>query len=240
MKKTSILILTLTVSLFLLSACSSGGGSTAEKSDEIPVILNQAEYVLYQNIFYNNYLDQYDGKETVKEGVFTILQDAFSNVKRYYVWGYLDQTMCCDWEWEFVPKEPDKLPPPGSKIKVSGIYRKADTALDNFWITDANVEILVSYTGEQADLNMRTMCDTLERVQLANLIRKPDTFIGKQYIAYGRIASGSMLEDPYYDGSWAVGYLTSETMPAIGTIVVLRGTYQEGVLAEAKLLGSMK
>ena len=240
MKKTSMLMLILTAFLFLFSACSSGNSSTVEKSDEIPVILNQAEYVLYQNIFYNDYLDQYDGKEAVKEGVFTVLQDAFNDVKRYYVWGYLDQTLCCDWQWEFVPKEPDKLPPPGSKIKVSGTYRKADAALDKFWIEDANVEILVSYTGEQVDLNMRTMCDTLERVQLANMTRKPDTFIGKEYIAYGRIASGSKLEDPYYDGSWTVDYSTSETMPAIGTIAILRGTYQEGVLAEAKLLGTMK
>ncbi len=240
MKKQTVFMLLLTLSLLLLSSCGSNGQSPDKQSASIPVILNQAEYVLSQNIFYNNYIDNYDGKKTEKEGVFAIIQDAFSNVTRYYVWGYLDQTMCCDWQWEFVPEEPDQLPPPGSKIKVSGTYQKNDSALDKLWIVHAKVETLIVYTGEQVELNMRTMSDTLERVQLANMVRKADQFIGKQYIAYGRIASDSMLEDPYYDGSWSIAYSSSETMPAIGTIAVLQGIYQDSVLSEAKLIETLK
>lgn len=98
----------------------------------------------------------------------------------------------------------------------------------------------MNYTGEQAELNMRTMSDTLERVQLINMTRIPEKFIGKQYIAYGRIASGSVLQDPYYDGSWSIAYESSDTMPAIGTIAVLRGVYQDNLLSEAKLITTME
>ncbi len=239
-KKRSFLLLLLACALLLLTSCGSDHSVSTQKSSEIPVVLSQPEYVLSQNIFFNNYMDDYVGKETEKEGVFAVIQDAFSKVTRYYVWGCLDQTLCCDWQWEFVPEEPDKLPPPGSKIKVSGTYEKTDSALDDLWIVKAKVETLVEYTGEQAELNMRTMSDTLERVQLSNMVRRAEQFIGKDYIAYGRIATGSMLQDPYYDGSWSIPYESSETMPAIGTIAVIRGVYQDQVLSEAKLVTTMK
>ena len=249
MKRKTVLLLLLACALLLLTACGSNDQASTQKNSEqastqktaeIPVVLNQPEYVLYQNVSYNNYMDDYVGKETTKEGIFAVIQDAFSNVTRYYVWGYLDQTQCCDWQWEFVPEAPDKLPPPGSKIKVSGTYEKADSALDDLWIVHAKVETLLEYTGEQVELNMRTMSDTLERVQLYNMGGKPEQFIGKEYMAYGRIAPDSMLQDPYYDGSWSAPYESSETMPAIGTIVVLRGVYQEKLLAEAKLVTTLK
>ena len=241
-RKTILLVLMLAAALLVFSSCgeSKPAETAIEQNAEIPVILNQAEYILYQNIFYNSYMSQYEGKSVEKEGVFAKLQDAYSGITRYYVWGYLDQTMCCDWQWEFVPLEADKLPAPGSRVKVSGTYHQDEQALDNFWITNAKVEILSNYTGEQAELNMHTMSDTLERVQLAHMVMRPDKFIGKEYIAYGRIASGSLLEDPYYDGSWNLPYESTETMPAIGTIVVIRGVYQDNLLAEAKLLDTKK
>ena len=241
MKKMVFHVLLLGLSLLFLSACSSNGASSPVKQNaEVPVVLNQAEYVLYQNVFYNNYMDDYDGKSAEKEGIFAVIQDAFSDVTRYYVWGYLDQTLCCDWQWEFVPEKSDELPLPGSKIKVSGTFEKTDSALDKLWIANAKVETLMNYTGEQAELNMRTMSDTLERVQIINMTRIPEKFIGKQYIAYGRIASGSVLQDPYYDGSWSIAYESSDTMPAIGTIAVLRGVYQDNLLSEAKLITTME
>ena len=140
MKRKTVLLLLLACALLLLTACGSNDQASpqknseqasTQKTSEIPVVLNQPEYVLYQNVFYNNYMDDYVGKETAKEGIYAVVQDAFSSVTRYYVWGYLDQTQCCDWQWEFVPEAPDKLPPPGSKIKVSGTYEKADSALDD-------------------------------------------------------------------------------------------------------------
>ena len=245
-KKVISLLLFLLASLLLLSSCGSDNSSStspaaaAETTETIPVVLNQAEYVLSQNIFYNDYMAEYDGKATTKEGVFAVIQDAYSNVTRYYVWGYLDQTMCCDWQWEFIPKEPDKLPTPGSRIKVTGTYQINDNALDELWIVDANVETLVTYTGEQVELNMLTMSDTLERVQLASMFTKPEQFKDKEYIVYARVVSDSLLQDPYYDGSWQIPYETKETMPAIGTIVVLKGVYRDEVMREATLLFSMK
>ena len=250
-KKVLPILLVFFACLLLLSSCGGDdSSSTAPAADapatavettaEIPVILNQTEYVLYQNIFGNDYRAQYDGVATTKDGVFAVIQDAYSDVIRYYVWGYLDQTMCCDWQWEFVPAEPDKLPVPGSRIKVTGTYQKSDDALDKFWIVDAKVETLALYTGEQVDLNMRTMSDTLERVQLASMFTHPEQFNDKEYIVYARVVSNSILQDPYYDGSWQIPYETEETMPAIGTIVVLKGVYRDKVMCEAILLSAME
>ena len=55
----SALLLAITL---LCSACSSDSGSAAgiKTVTEVPVILNQAEYVLYQNIFYNYNGCQYE------------------------------------------------------------------------------------------------------------------------------------------------------------------------------------
>ena len=238
-KKLISLAVLLLASLLLLSSCGNESASVT-KSEVLPVILNQAEYVLSQNIFFNGYMPQYDGKETEKEGIYAVIQDAYNNRTRYYVWGYLDQTMCCDWQWEFVPEDPSKLPAPGSRIKVSGTYEKNDDALDDLWIINAKTETLVAYTGDQVELNMRTMSDTLERVQLSNMMVHPESFIGKEYMIYGRVASDSTIQDPYYDGSWYVPYESSDQMPAIGTTVVLRGTYQESLFAEAKLVATLR
>lgn len=82
MKKMVFHVLLLGLSLLFLSACSSNGASSPVKqSAEVPVVLNQAEYVLYQNVFYNNYMDDYDGKSAEKEGIFAVIQDG---VQRCY------------------------------------------------------------------------------------------------------------------------------------------------------------
>ena len=86
-------------------AASEAPGSAA--AGEMPTVLDQNEYVLYQNIFFNDAADDYLGKEYTKQGTLTRLYDAFSQKTRYYVWGYMDATKCCDWQWEFVPRDPD-------------------------------------------------------------------------------------------------------------------------------------
>ena len=87
-KRFSVVLLLMIV--FLCTACS--GGNTADSAGvqttaEIPVIINQAEYVLYQNIFYNDYGSQYENAPVTKNGVFAVLQDALNDRTRYYVWG---------------------------------------------------------------------------------------------------------------------------------------------------------
>ena len=226
--------------VLLCSACSGGGsgsGSAGVKTTaEVPVVLNQAEYVLYQNIFYNDYGPQYDNTPVTKNGVFAVIQDAWAGKARYYVWGYLDNTQCCDWQWEIVPKDTKNLPAPGSLISVTGTFAKdEDNALDGYWIKDAEVTTVTAYVGQTAELNMQVMSDTLERVQILNIMYRSDSFEGKTYLAYGRVAGIGMLQDPYYDGSWEIPFAsTGDTSAlAIGTSVRLSGKVVSGTLGES-------
>ena len=232
------LALMLGLALMLCTACGGDGAkqSGAATTDQVPAILNQAEYVLYQNIFVNGYASQYVNKETTKQGVFTKIWDAYSSMERYYVWGYLDNTRCCDWQWEFKPTDTKSLPAPGSIVLVTGNFVYDENALDDYWIANPQVETLSVYGGPACELNMYTMSDTLERVQVLNIMGHPEAFEGKQFSAYGRVASQTLLEDPYYDGSWQVDF-TAEgaTIPAFGTTVLLRGTVRSGVLAASSL-----
>ena len=100
MKKRIMLVCLLLAAVLLLSACGEKkqAAPLAETTSTIPTVINQAEYTLYQNIFQNNYATQYDGKAVTKRGVFATVEDAYSGVNRYYVWGVLDQTKCCDWQ----------------------------------------------------------------------------------------------------------------------------------------------
>ena len=68
MKKKTVLLLLLACALLLLTACGSDDHASTQKTSEIPVVLSQPEYVMYQNVFYNNYMDDYVGKATGKEG----------------------------------------------------------------------------------------------------------------------------------------------------------------------------
>ena len=168
--------------------------------------------------------------------MFAVIQDAFNDHTRYYVWGYLDNTRCCDWQWEFVPKDTTNLPAVGSLITVSGTFAKDEaSALDSYWIKDADVSTVKTYTGAAAELHMLAMSDTLERVQLLNIMYRPDSFEGKTFAAYGRIAGPGVLQDPYYDGSWEVPFssVSDTSALAIGTSVTLTGKVSGGALGES-------
>ena len=230
--KKALSILMLILAALCCAACSSGGSNAGKTSATVPVVLNQAEYVLYQNIFGNQEGSEYVNKPVTKNGVFAILRDAYNNRDRYYVWGYLDSTLCCDWQWEFVPKNTASLPTPGSLVTVTGTFAEDSAALDGYWIIDAQVEAATRYTGEVAQVDMRTMSDTLERVQVINIINKTDFFEGKTFSAYGRILSLTELQDPYYDGSWRIPYTTAGAAPGIGVTVEARGTIKGSALAD--------
>ena len=222
------------LSLLLLALTLTGCGGT-NTADSIPVILNQAEYLLYQNIFYNSYGPQYEGQTVTKRGVLAKIRDAFNDRDRYYVWGYLDNTKCCDWQWEFVPTDKNSLPAPGSLVVVKGVFKADDNALDGYWITGAAVETETAYSGAQDEINMLAMSCTLERVQILNIQYRSEAFEGKSFSAYGRIAGTNTLENPYYNGSWQMPFSSGTASPAIGTLVILRGSVRNAALADCSL-----
>ena len=249
MKKWIVMALCLAL-LFTLAACADSGvetrsntGAAAETNakpginastngdtnvvdGEMPTVRNQTEYILYQNIFFNEMADDYLGQTTVKEGTLTRIYDAFNDRTRYYVWGYMDATKCCDWQWEFVPKDPDSLPANGSLVKLTGTLTKDDNALDKIWITDGEIELERAFQPEDCDVDMTTMNATLERVQLLNVQYKPESFEGKTLRVYGRVLNPTTIQHPYYDNAWTQPFAAQEEVPAIGTMVILTGTWK--------------
>lgn len=202
---------------------------------DMPTVLNTTEYTLYQNIFYNDQKASFDGKETEKEGTFTTLTDAYNNVTRYYVWGYNDNTKCCDWQWELKIDDTAKLPTNGSLIKVKGTYAVDEAALDGLWITSPVITVEKEFSGHDGDIDMLSMSNTLERVQLTNVVQKKESFEGKTICGYGRMKSDASIEDPYYDNSWSVDVITSDKIPAFGTLIQFTGTVKDGVIADCTL-----
>jgi len=235
MKKLFTVLLIL-AAMLILGACGRQA-ATSQTTDTVPVVLNQQEYILYENVGYNDLGPQIDKTKVTKQGVFATVWDAFSNKRRYYVWGYMDNTKCCDWQWEFVPEDLDSLPPVGSLVSVTGTFRMDDTeeSLDGYWIVDASVKTESTYTGPTSEINMYTMSCTLERVQMLNILYVPASFEGKAFCAYGRIAAVNKLEDPYYDGSWQMPFASDASSPAIGTMVKLTGKVASGMLSECLL-----
>ena len=233
--KRYLLAALLLAAAILCSACGGENQTGAPTANEVPVVLSQMEYTLYQNIFMNQTGSQYEGREFTKQGVFGKIYDAFSSRTRYYVWGYLDNTRCCDWQWEIKIDDPKNLPSSGSLVTVKGTFSASDDALDGYWLTNPEITAQSQYVGANADLDMCTLSDTLERVQVINIIRIPDVFEGKTCAAYGRIYSASVLQDPYYDGSWQVPFTTDQTVPATGTTVRLTGTVVGGILSSTSL-----
>ncbi len=234
--KRFLLAALLLAAVILCTACGGSGNQTgAPTANEVPVVLSQMEYTLYQNIFVNDTASQYEGREFTKDGVFGVIYDAFSNRTRYYVWGYLDNTRCCDWQWEIKADNIKNLPTSGSLVTVKGTFSASEDALDGYWLTNAEIIAHSQYTGGGAELDMYTLSDTLERVQILNIIYVPDSFEGKTFSAYGRVYSASVLQDPYYDGSWQIPFASKETVPAIGTTVHLTGTVVGGTLSSTTL-----
>ena len=209
-----------------LCACGSGGG------DGMPVVFNPGEYALYTNIFYNDQGSDYDGKEVTKIGTFTSLQDRYNDVTRYYVWGYSDQTKCCDWQWELNLTDTGNLPSNGAQVEVKGIFSSHDAALDGYWIESPSISVKQEYHGPDCDVDMTTMSATLERVQLANMGNFMSDFEGQSVYAYGRVYSPTSIEHPYYDGVWVQDFESADTTPAIGTLVIVSGTFRDGVITD--------
>lgn len=55
---------------------------------------------------------------------------------------------------------------------------------------------------------------------------KPDAFSGKSLRVYGRVLNPTTIQHPYYDNAWTQPFETTQQVPAIGTMVILTGTWQ--------------
>lgn len=208
---------------------------TGEKtaSQTMETIVTPAEYVLYQNIFFNEQAEDYVSKEVTKHGIFTILYDEYHSMTRYYVWGYNDNTKCCDWQWEIVLDDASNLPSAGSTINVTGIFAQNEKALDGYWIENAKIDVISAFKSSDIDIDTTTMGGTLERVQVANMQAHSDKFEGKTVTVYGRIDSPSSVQHPYYDNCFSQEFVSNNTVQAIGTKVAVSGTYSNGIITDA-------
>lgn len=231
--------------LLLLAGCKATApeltvlpAEEAETVTELPYLLDNNEYALYMNVFYNGMAGDYLGETQVKYGTFATIHDSFNDCTRYYVWGYLDETRCCDWQWEFVPKAPETLPEVGSLIAVTGEFSASEDALDGYWLTDAEVGVNKNYKGPQTDYRLTTMSCTLERVQMFNIQYYQNKYEGKSICFYGRVLDAATIQDPYYDNSWQRAVKYEGEMPPIGTMVVVTGSFQNGELVVSELTQS--
>lgn len=215
--------------LLIISILTLAVGCDGAQADgpllEVPRILSPMEYTLYLNLFYNGEAESYVDNEYTKEGVFGILKDSYSDRDRYYVWGYSDETLCCDWQWELVPKEGESLPAPGSHVRIKGTLKENDEALDGFWLEDASVETLAEYQTSFVGVDATTLSPTLTRVQLVFMCNRAEEFAGSLFKIYGRVMSDGRIQHPYYDNTWVLDVEYDGEMPAIGTWVTVMGTF---------------
>lgn len=253
MKKIFALILTLTLTLSF-AACGTGNEeTTAENGDTVtnPTAdallsdgeldtgmkekFDQMEYSAYIDLFYNDNGASYEGKTFSKDGTFAVLQDAYSNVTRYYVWGYADNTKCCDYQWEFVMPDGMEIPEPGSYVKVKGTMEKNEAALDGYWLKDVTLEVTEEFKNAGFGMDMTTMSPTLVRVQVINILQFPDNFKDMTVRVFGRALSVNSIQHPYYNESWSMHFTETDTVPAIGKYILLEGTYNNKQVTTDKL-----
>ena len=238
MKRVFIVTLSLLLITGIFAGCSKDSKKeekAAEVSSVMPTVLNTVEYTLYQNIFYNDKASEYNGQDVEKEGTFATLYDAYNNVTRYYVWGYNDNTKCCDWQWELKIDDIKNLPVNGSLVTVKGTYEENESALDGLWIINPEITVKTDYKGNDYDIDMLSMSNTLERVQITNVMDFPDNFKGKTIGFYGRMKTDTSIEDAYYDNSWEVEVNGDFDVPAFGTIVIASGNVDSGKISDVKL-----
>ncbi len=212
------------------SSGASGNTAAVACPDLIPYVTDNNEYTLYQNVYKDqNSSVQYAGMGFTKKGVFTTIYDSYSNKARYYVWGYADNTKCCDWQWELVPSDTSNLPSNGSLITAKGMAKNDDAALDKYWLTNVTITVIEAYSGPECDYDMTTMSSTLARVEVQNMMGHPEVFEGKTLRLYGRIQSSvapTKIQHPYYDGAWELPFTYSAgPVPAVGKYVLISGKF---------------
>ncbi len=213
------------------AAAYKSEGKSSGKSFE--TILDTNEYAMYYNIFYNKQGSDYADKPVIKKGIFSTLYDGFNKRYRYYVWGYNDQTKCCDWQWELKVEDESDLPANGSTVEVMGTLKASEESLDGYWIEEPQITVKKEFKGPSVDVDMSTMSATLERVEAYYIANKDEKLEGQTVCMYGRVLSPTAIQHPYYDGAFEIGLETDDEMPAIGIMVMVTGTIKDGKIVNA-------
>ena len=193
---------------------------------------DQMEYSIYCDLFYNENGAAYENMKYTKDGVFAILEDAYSGKTRYYVWGYADNTKCCDYQWEFVMPKGAEIPEAGSYVTMTGQLTKSDEALDGYWFTDVQLTVEEPFAHAGYDYDLTTDSPTLARVQIQNMESHMDQFNGKTVRIYGRAMNldaangGGSVQHPYYDGAWSIDFNYNDKIDfAIGDDILVEGPF---------------
>ena len=228
----------LAVLLFCLSVCGctregpvAYDGTTS--SDVLPIVIDEDEFIMYENVFTQHFEDMYDGERQTREGVLCAVYDHHDDITRYFVWGYSNDRLKKDWYWELKVSDPSKLPPVGSQIRVTGTIRPHDEAMYGRWMEKPSWTVLVLYMGEQYDVNMAAMGVSLEMTQLAQMHHEPGEFEGKRVSMYGRITADGQLRHPHSTDGWTQKIDADVTNFAVDTMVLVSGVYRNGVISEA-------
>lgn len=245
MKKIALIVVYILM-LGILTGCSSSSANSTPAAAPVQVTeqpkatedflykTSNIDYTLYMNIYYNDMASTYLNTKMNTVGTFTTIDDRFNGRTRCYVWGYLDETKCCDWQWELLLPEGYDLPANGSLVKVSGIFTQDANALDDYWLTDVTMTVQTAHAPSTVDVDMSVMNATLERVQLMNMQYFPTAFEGKTVSLYGRVETPTSLQHPYYDGAWSQQVTVKGTMPQQGSTVLVNGVFAGGVVTEAE------
>ncbi len=207
-------------------SASQGDDASVSQSDGTSAYetFDSMEYSVYVNIFYNGLGEDYENKTYTKEGIFGILQDEYNNTTRYYVWGYADQTKCCDYQWEVVLDENAQIPVPGSFVKFTGTLLADESALDGYWFTDVSLEVVNEKAKTAFDYDLTTLSPTLARVQIINMLAHPDVFDSKTVNVYARVLDADTIQHPYYDEAWELD-CKGELQGTVGNYVTVSGTF---------------
>ena len=209
--------------LLLLPLLVSCGGEEEAVDTAMQETFDATQYTLYVNVVMNK-SDEYTGKELTVTGNAGSIEDRSSGKTRYYVWGYADQTKCCDWQWEYVLADGEKAPVNGSVITVKGTLTKSSDALDQFWFTSASVKTERKYAAPAYDFDLTAVSPTLARVQLAFMRRDASLYNGSSVLIFGRTMDMTHLQHPYYDGAWELE-VRNTMFYAVNLYMTVDGTF---------------
>lgn len=253
MKKLFALILAL-ISVFALAACgnedehaghnhasestheAASGDETASEVHVTPVInidtgikeiFSADEDAQYHELFFDKKTDKYEGSKFTKKGIFAVIYDAYSDVDRYYVWGFGSEAKDCCYQWEFVFPEGTDMPVPGSVISVEGTMSYDEKALDKYWLTDVSLTTEESYADNEYELDFAAMSPTLMRVQMSGMLQFPEEFSDKSIRIIGKALSANTIGSAYANSNWSVHFSYESEQVEADDIVMLEGIYNK-------------